>query len=177
MDLHKTDLKTQETADDASRLLVHLAVQRESIFHFPEGVPAFESAKEFIFLSKPDTPPFFFMQAIEPADLSFVCVDPFRVCPNYKLDLSDTDTEFLGLQCPEDAFAAAIVTVAPDPSDITANLQGPVVVNMRARIGKQVVCDGGDYPVRYRLWDALGRFESETRARREISHAHMEHPG
>jgi len=159
MNLQELKLDGQQKGNASNRLFIPLQIQPENIFHFPEGVPAFESARQFIFFSKPDTPPFFFMQAIEPADLSFVCIDPFRICPDYRLNLSDADTEFLGLQRPEEAFTAAIVTVAPDPSNITANLHGPVVVNMRTRIGRQVVCEGGEYPTRYRIWDALGRLE------------------
>jgi len=159
MDLRESNLGVQEKSDRPNRLFVPLQIQPENIFHFPEGVPAFESARQFIFFSKPDTPPFFFMQAIEPADLSFVCIDPFRICPDYRLNLSDADTEFLGLQRPEEAFVAAIVTIAPDPSNITANLHGPVVMNMQTRVGRQVVCEGGGYPTRYRLWNALGRLE------------------
>jgi len=41
--------------------------------------------------------------------------------------------------------------------DITANLQGPVIVNIQACIGKQIICEGQNYPVRYRIWDALSR--------------------
>jgi flagellar assembly factor FliW len=140
-------------------------VKAENVFLFPEGVPAFENVKRFVFLSKPETQPFFFMQALEPKGLSFVCIDPFLVCPAYRPNLSEADVAFLGLERPEDAFVAAIVTVTPDPRDFTANLQGPIVVNTRKSIGRQVVSGDPSQPLRYRLWDALEARETGAAGR------------
>ncbi|MBN1676889.1 MAG: flagellar assembly protein FliW [Kiritimatiellae bacterium] len=135
--------------------LVSLPVNSENIFHFPEGLPAFETVKEFVFICKPDTAPFVFMHALNPPDLAFVCIDPFLICPNYNLRLSQGDVNFLHMERPEDALILAIVTVRKDVRETSANLQGPVVINMQTCVGKQVVCEGMRFPVRYRIWDAL----------------------
>ncbi len=142
--------------------LVSLPVHSENVFHFPEGLPAFEHVKEFVFLCKPDSRPFFFMHALEPADLAFVCIDPFLILPDYTPKISESDVKFLHLDSPEEAFISNIVTVTRDMRDITVNLQGPVVVNIRASIGKQIICEGQKYPVRFRIWDALNKLELET---------------
>jgi flagellar assembly factor FliW len=142
------------SVDPYSRL-VAMPVKSENVFHFPDGLPAFENVKEFVFLCKPDTRPFFFMQALEPQDLAFVCIDPFLIYPGYKPRISNQDVNFLHLSRPEDAMIISIVTVTRNVSDITVNLQGPVVINIQASLGKQIICDGQDYPVRYRMWDAL----------------------
>lgn len=141
--------------------LVSLPVHSENVFHFPEGLPAFEHVKEYIFLCKPDSRPFFFMHALEPPDLAFVCIDPFLVCPDYAPKIPDSDVKALHLEDPEEAFIAGIVTVSRDMRDITVNLQGPIIVNIRACIGKQIICDKQKYPVRYRIWDALSKLELE----------------
>ncbi len=154
-------------ADPYNRLIA-LPVHSENIFHFPEGLPAFEDVKEFVFLCKPETRPFFFMQALEPKDLAFVCIDPFLICPGYQPIISDTDVKFLHLTRPEDAVIISIVTVTKDMRDITANLQAPVVINISAGIGKQIICETQNYPVRYRIWDALNKIEKEqNRAKSE----------
>jgi flagellar assembly factor FliW len=141
--------------------LVSLPVQAENIFHFPQGLPAFESIQEFVFLCKPDTNPFFFMHALKPQDLAFVCVDPFLICPDYTPRISPADVKFLHLERPEDAFVASIVTVTQDSREMTANLQGPIIVNIQACIGKQIICENSGYPVRYRIWDALNALEEQ----------------
>ena len=152
--------KSPMTVDPYSRL-VALPVQSENIFHFPEGLPAFEHVKEFVFLCKPDTRPFFFMQSLNPPDLAFVCIDPFLICSDYEPKISDADVKFLHMESMEDALLISIVTVAKDVRDITTNLQGPIVINIRASLGKQIICDGQNYPVRYRMWDMLDRMEKQ----------------
>lgn len=148
------------TFDPYSRL-VALSVHSENIFHFPEGLPAFEKVKEFVFLCKPDTRPFFFMQSLNPPDLAFVCIDPFMIHLEYKPRISEADVKRLHLERMEDAMMISLVTVAKDMRNITANLQGPLVINIRASLGKQIICEGQNYPVRYRVWDALDRLERQ----------------
>ncbi|MBI3985863.1 MAG: flagellar assembly protein FliW [Lentisphaerae bacterium] len=142
--------------------LVSLPIKSENIFHFPQGLPAFEHVKEFVFLLPPNTQPFIFMQAIAPADLAFVCIDPFLVCPDYKPSLGASDLSFLNLKRPEDALLLTIVTVRHAMTETTTNLQAPLVINIQSCVGKQIICDGQHYPVRYRIWDALDRMAAST---------------
>ena len=136
--------------------LVSLPIKPEHIFHFPLGLPAFEDFKNYVFIIKPDTNPFLFMNAIEPAGLSFVCIDPFLVHPRYAPRIGPADQEFLRASRPDDILMLSIVTVRVDVQETTANLQGPLAINIKTSIGKQIMCEGQSYPVRYRIWDAIG---------------------
>jgi flagellar assembly factor FliW len=135
--------------------LVSLPIRPEHIFHFPQGLPAFEDFKDYVFTIKPDTSPFIFMHAIEPAGLSFVCVDPFLVHLNYAPRIGPADQDFLQLRRIEDLVLLSIVTVRRDVRETTANLQGPIAINMQNSIAKQIMCDGQSYPVRHRIWDTI----------------------
>jgi flagellar assembly factor FliW len=148
--------------------LVSLPVKSENIFHFPEGLPAFEDVKEFIFLLRPETMPFVFMHSLNPPDLAFVCMDPFLVCADYEPRISDADTNFLRLSKPDDALLLAIVTAREDVRECTANLQAPLVINIQSCIGKQIICDGQQYPVRFKIWEALDRISAENRKARSM---------
>jgi len=163
----KEEFKGSMSIKPYSRL-VSLPVHSENIFHFPEGLPAFEHVKEFVFVFKPNTSPFLFMHALAPADLAFVCIDPFVICPQYKPEISEADVHFLHLDRPDDLLILAIVTVAPDRKDTTANLQGPIAINMQACLGKQVICEGKHYPVRYRIWDALSALAEEQNKEKDL---------
>lgn len=143
--------------------LVALPVHPENIFHFPDGLPAFEDAKEFVFLCKPGTRPFFFMQSVDKPDLSFVCIDPFLICPEYAPRISEMDMKFLHVESMDDVLVISIVTASARVEETTANLQGPIIVNIRACICKQIICDGQNYPVRYRIWDALNRLDAKEK--------------
>ncbi|MEI6808973.1 MAG: flagellar assembly protein FliW [bacterium] len=139
--------------------LVSLPVMAENIFHFPAGLPAFEQVHEFVLLCPPDLRPFFIMQALDPKDLAFVCIDPFVICPGYSPVISEIDVKALGLAGREDVFLFSIVTVRRDARRITTNLQGPVVINVRTGIGRQILCCGKSYPVQYSLWESAIRLQ------------------
>jgi flagellar assembly factor FliW len=134
---------------------VEPGIQADSVFHFAEGLPAFEEAKEFNFICKPETSPFLFMRSVGGESLGFVCVDPFLICPSYKPRISDADTAALEIHESDEILILSIVTTSSDVHKTTANLQGPLVINLRTRKGKQIICDRQEYPVRYAIWDAL----------------------
>jgi flagellar assembly factor FliW len=100
--------------------------------------------------------PFFFMKSIGVSpEVSFVCIDPFLVCPKYQIRIGAADLKALDLKNGEDAFIFAFVTVRDNPCDITANLQGPVVLNLKNSTGRQIISEGTKHDVRHRVWDAL----------------------
>lgn len=131
------------------------AMPSECAFHFPEGLPAFEEVKEYVLLCRPETTPFLFLRAVQPANLGFVCIDPFLICPEYKPRVSDADAAALEINGSDEILILSIVTASPDVRKTTANLQGPLVINLRTRKGRQIICDHQDYPVRYGIWEAL----------------------
>ncbi|MDD3500922.1 MAG: flagellar assembly protein FliW, partial [Candidatus Cloacimonetes bacterium] len=53
----------------------------------------------------------------------------------------------------EDALVLVIVTVPKDPAKMTANLKGPILINTKNRLAKQLVIDNNDYSIKYRLLD------------------------
>ncbi|MDF7800898.1 flagellar assembly protein FliW [Pontiellaceae bacterium B1224] len=141
---------------------VRIPVSDGNIFAFPDGVPAFEDYKQFVLYCNTDMQPFFFMKSIGVTpEVSFVCIDPFLVCPDFQVRVGLADLEKLGLKRGEDAFVFSFVTVHDDPRDITANLQGPVVLNMNNCLGRQVISEGTKHDVRFRVWDALMQSKEE----------------
>jgi flagellar assembly factor FliW len=162
-----TEQKATVTKPSAKpfRQFVAMPVKTENVFRFPAGIPAFEDVKEFVFLCKPDTQPFVFMQALPPAELVFVCIDPFLIYPGYAPRIGAADTRTLRLNSPGDALLFNICTITPDARDITANMQAPIIINIRTCIGKQILCDDQDYPIRYRIWDALEATDQGDKAK------------
>ena len=153
--------------------LVSLTVRPEHVFHFPNGLPAFEEFHDFVFAIKPDTSPFIFMHALEPAGLSFVCIDPFHICPEYAPRISLSDQAFLGDPKAEGLMLLSIVTVRADVRETTANLQAPLAINIENSIGRQILCEGQSYPIRYRIWNMIEAAEAAP----EGSEDHIAEPG
>jgi flagellar assembly factor FliW len=82
-------------------------------------------------------------------------VSPQNLLPDYQLELGDDDTEALDLATPEDALIYNIVTVHNSPRQyVTANLIGPIVVNRRTRLGRQVIlANSDDFSAKHPLID------------------------
>jgi len=58
---------------------------------------------------------------------------------SYDLEISDSDVAFLGVKAAEDVLLYGIVTIPENPRDMTANLQGPLVINIKSRKARQIV--------------------------------------
>jgi flagellar assembly factor FliW len=91
----------------------------------------------------------FWLQAVERPFHAFVVTDPWGVHPEYAPEISDADAEQLGLTSFEDARVFGILTVPPNPSEITINLRAPVVVNVARKLAKQVVVLNDQYSTRH----------------------------
>ena len=108
------------------------------VIRLPYGLLGFESVKNYVLLTNPDEAPFMWLQMLEEAKRSFLVVAPSLVVPDYQPDFGDSDVEFLELTSPADGFLISIVTLRPH-SQATVNLKGPIVINRRTLIGKQVI--------------------------------------
>ena len=159
----KTQMSTAEKAARHPATTAQLMHSNHQMFIFPEGILAFEDVKQFMFICKPETSPFVFMRALDPAYLGFVCVNPFLICPDYQPHISAADTAILELATPKEVMLLSIVNPAPDARDTTANLQGPLAINLRTGRGKQILCDGQNFPVRYAFWEILEQLDDQSR--------------
>ncbi len=105
---------------------------------FPNGILGFEKFKEYALLDG-ERQPFYWLQSIDVERIAFILVNPFLFRPDYELDIDDADLSEIGITDPETALVFAIVTLPPDGSPMTANLQGPLVINRDARLARQAV--------------------------------------
>lgn len=124
-----------------------LPVRDENVLQLPLGLLGFEQFKRYELLSRPEEAPFLWLQVLDQPNLAFVVVSPTAVAPDYEPEISDEDAHFLDLRTPEDALVFNIVTLR-GPNHATVNLKGPVLVNRRTLVGKQIVpLNAADLPV------------------------------
>lgn len=112
---------------------------KQCVFRFDDGIPGFENAREWIILCNQAEEPFAWMQSISVPDLSFIVVDPWQILPEYSVKISDYDINRLGVTRKEDVLVLVIVSVKEKIEEMTANLIGPVVLNVKEKKGAQVV--------------------------------------
>ena len=124
-------------------------VEDETLLTFPEGVLGFEAEKDYCLLEHAPGSPFLWLQSTVNPSLAFVVVNPFNFAQEYELTISDADTVHLQLDSPEDVQVLTIVTISG--GEITMNLVGPIVVNHRRRLARQVILSDSRYGTRHAL--------------------------
>jgi flagellar assembly factor FliW len=126
---------------------------------FPYGVLGFELLKNWVLLDAAQ-PPFYWLQSTENADVAFPLIDPRVFRPDYTLEVAADELGEIGVVAPSDALDFAIVTIPEDPSDMTANLQGPIIINRSTRLGRQCISLDSRWRVRHPIikeLSAVGR--------------------
>lgn len=133
--------------DESSRIAANVIALPQGIIGFPRHTRA-----ELLFM--PEHYPFLWMRLRGGSEtVNFVVIEPGGVVPEYELELFDADAKALDISESSEAAVFNIVTLRPDaPLDATVNLIGPIIVNRRTRVGRQlVIANHSRYSARHRL--------------------------
>jgi flagellar assembly factor FliW len=115
-----------------------IEVDERQKISFPKGILGFEKFKDYVLLDA-ERQPFYWLQSLDVERVAFILVNPFLFRPDYELDIDDSELVEIGITDPETALIFTIVTIPSDGSPMTANLQGPLVINKDARLARQAV--------------------------------------
>ena len=132
-----------------------IQVDEKQVIDFPDGILGFDFIKRFILLDSSEKSPFKWLQAYDEPEIAFVVIRPVDFLLEYELVISQSDLEAVGADRPDDLLVFAIVTIPADPSDMTANLQGPVIINPKKHLGRQAISLSDKYCVRHRILDEM----------------------
>jgi len=114
--------------------------------HFPQGLLGFPTERDFVFLLHRQDSPFLWLQSLSSPHLAFVVTSPFPIVPEYQVQLTNEDRRDLDPAGDDPLLIYALVTIPRgNPAAMTVNLLGPLVVNGRIRVGKQVVMNDSAY--------------------------------
>jgi flagellar assembly factor FliW len=128
-----------------------LDVAETELLSFPDGLLGFGEFRRFAVIDDADGGPFRWMQSVDEPSLAFVVTDPSLFFPDYRVRIRAEDLAPVGLKGVEDGRVLVILTLSSDASKITANLQGPLILNVAARLGRQIVLPDAGLSPRHRL--------------------------
>jgi flagellar assembly factor FliW len=128
----------------------HVEIDENLIITVPDGILGFEDLNRFIILDHFDKEsPFKWFQSIEDPSLAFVITDPLLFVPDYKAKIHKDEISSIKLSNASKAIIVVIVNIKRDHSEITINLQGPLVINSEKKLAKQCVLPTDDYDLRH----------------------------
>lgn len=136
-----------------------LSIRPDQAITFPEGLIGFNDRTRFAILEHKPGSPFQWLQSLEDPELAFIIIDPGAFRPDYAPRLQKADLESLELrEQARDARFYAMVVVPEDPRRMYANLLGPLAVNPRQRLGKQVILSADTYSTCHYIVDEMKAF-------------------
>jgi len=127
--------------------------ERQKIF-FPHGILGFEKLQEYVLLDAHQKP-FYWLQSIDVVEIAFVLIDPQLFRTDYALSVNQDELEEIGVTEAVDMLIFAIVTIPENAERMTANLQGPVIINRKSRVGRQSINNDARWKVRHFIMEEL----------------------
>ncbi|MFN3412167.1 MAG: flagellar assembly protein FliW [Exilispira sp.] len=126
-------------------------VDKSQLIFFEEGLFGFEHIKEY-YLIDANLAPFMLLQSIEDETLGFIVCDPFIFFPDYEFDLVDEAKDKLKLEKSSDLLVLVIVTLSDKIDDVSANLVGPIVINIKNHMALQYIVNNPNYNTKHYLF-------------------------
>jgi len=126
-----------------------IEVDDQRFLNFPKGLLGFPDDQEFALIQTGENSAFYWMQAVHRPELAFVVCDPRLFAPDYKVSIKADDLTQIGLADTGGTQVFVIVNKVDDM--LTGNLQGPLVINVATRVGKQLVLSEKRYSTRHPL--------------------------
>lgn len=127
-------------------------VRSDQIIYLEPGLLGFSHYHRYILIEHDREAPFLWLQCLDKPDLAFVVIDPRCLLSDYQPGSLGQVMQEMKVEHPDDLKILAILTIPPGkPQEMTANLMGPVVINLKTRQGKQVVLEDTKYNHKHRV--------------------------
>lgn len=138
-----------------------IEIEEKQKIAFPQGILGFENQKEYYLIIKEDSP-FLWLQCSSDENLAFVLINPYLFMPDYNLKIGQKDWDVIDVKPEDDYLVFAIVTIPANPEEMTANLQGPVIINPKKRWGVQAISLDDNYSIKHLILPALKKVLSQN---------------
>ncbi len=130
-----------------------ITYKKSEIITMVRGLLGFDQYKEFIVVSINGQEPFKWLQSLEEPNLAFLMIDPMSFNPDYMVEVNPRDIEMLGAKNPEEIAIFVLVTIPNgQPDKMSANLQGPIIINSKNMNGAQLVLSDSGYNTRHSIF-------------------------
>ncbi|SDY80726.1 flagellar assembly factor FliW [Micromonospora pattaloongensis] len=111
-------------------------------------MPGFPGHRRFVLVRLDADGLLYAFTSADDPQLRFMVVPPPAFFPDYAPEIDDETMHLLGVDDPEQVLVLLVVTVGESPSDATANLMAPILVDQINRRAVQAVLTGSGLPVR-----------------------------
>lgn len=133
-----------------------IGVTEEDVLTFPEGLLGFSDLNRFVLLDDPTDEIFAWLQSCEEPSIAFPVLEPELFMDNFSMALTKSDLKGLNVETTEKSLRSfCIITIPEDPTQMTANVKAPVVINVKDKMGRQCVLQDNKLEIREPIFTKL----------------------
>jgi len=122
---------------------------------FPSGIPGFEDLHHFVILEIKESKPLYWLQSTDNKYIALPTMIPFELIEDHYIEIRDSELEELRIEDKTDLIVMNVVVIPEDIKKMTVNLAAPIIINVKEGIGKQILIDAKDLPIRYPIYDTI----------------------
>ena len=140
-----------------TRIFGEVEIDDSKIISFPNGIIGFPDLKQFVLMfdEEKGTDTIKWLQSIDEPTFAMPVMDPLIVCPDYKPEVDSNAVDLIGELSNDDLLILVTVTVPHDLKQMTVNLMGPFIINVKECKAVQTIVDNDDYPVKFPIYEIL----------------------
>jgi flagellar assembly factor FliW len=131
-----------------SRVHGEIKYAQKDIVIFNKGLLGFNELKKFFLIDLEEFEPFKLLHSLENDDIGMIVISPYDFFEDYEIKINEETITNLKIKSSEDVMIVNTVTLNSDPSKITTNLQGPIIINISNNLGEQIIVDNSKYKVK-----------------------------
>lgn len=136
-----------------------LSVGRDAKVVFPNGLLGFPDCREFFFEDTGEGSLILWLRSLDHGKdnrkICFPVLEPRVFMPQYSIKLSAVDVRELKMDSVDGNAAFCVLSIPEDITQMTANLRAPLVVNVQAGVGKQVVLQDNELSLKHPMYREL----------------------
>lgn len=120
---------------------------------FKKSLPGFEGLKKFILFVVEENELFSILHSIENEEIGLIVMTPFSLVKDYEFKLDEKKLHELRIESPQEVLILNTVTLGSKVEDITTNLKAPIIINIKQRLGEQIILDNDSYKIKHPLFN------------------------
>jgi len=118
---------------------------QSDVIAFPWGIPGFAHHRRWLVLTLETHRGFFWMQSLDDVSVALPVATPWAIFDSYDPKLPAYAYVSLDVKDPTDFTLLCVVVAQAGGGTMTMNLAAPIVVNLRTRNARQVLCENSSY--------------------------------
>ncbi len=137
--MEERPLKESSMVNLSTNRFGNLIIEKENIITFEQGLLGFEELTQFAIIAVEECLPFEWLISLEDPVVAFPILHPTHLFSDSTPSLTKEDIVLLDIKNEMDVEMFCIVTLGETPKNVTLNLKGPILINMKNKMGKQIV--------------------------------------